>query len=52
MKAKLEVNSMKTSQKYIDAEAAQQSIKFNKEMLRTLNERALSRAYQLDRFRA
>ena len=52
MKTKLEVNSIKLAQKYIDAEVVQQSILFNKEMLRTLNERALSRAFQLDRSRA
>jgi len=52
MKAKLEVDSIKLTQKYIDNEMAQQCIQFNKKMLKKLNERALSRAFQLDRARA
>jgi len=51
MKTKLVINSIKTNQKYIDAEIVQQSIRFNKEMLKTLNEKALNRAFQLDRSR-
>lgn len=51
MKAKLEVNAIKLAQKYMDTEVAQQCMQFNKEMLRKLNEKALSRAFQLDRSR-
>lgn len=52
MKTKLEVNSIKLTQKYIDTEVAQQCIQFNKKMLRELNEIALNRAFQLDKYRA
>ncbi|NQZ22960.1 MAG: hypothetical protein HRT53_13005 [Colwellia sp.] len=51
MKANLEVNAIKLAQKYMDTEVAQQCMKFNKEMLRKLNEQALNRAFQLDRSR-
>jgi len=51
METKLEVNVIKLTQKYIDNEIAQQSIQFNKKILKKLNERALNRAFQLDRFR-
>jgi len=51
MKAKLEVNAIKLAQKYMDTEVAQQCIHFNKDMLRKLNEKALNRAFQLDRAR-
>lgn len=51
MQAKLEVNSIKLAQKYMDTEVTQQCIQFNKEMLRKLNEKALNRAFQLDRSR-
>ncbi|MCO4798697.1 MAG: hypothetical protein KC484_05760 [Colwelliaceae bacterium] len=47
-KLKVEVNSIKLTQKEIDNEVAQHFNQFNKEMLRTLNERALDRAFQLD----
>lgn len=49
METKIKVNSIKLSQKYIDAELALQANLFNKSMLRKLSERALSRAYQLDK---
>lgn len=52
MKAKLEVNSIKLTQKYIDAEVAHQGMQFNKRVMRKLNEKALNRAFQLDRSRA
>jgi len=52
MKAKLELHSIKLTPKYIENELAQQSIQFNKDMLRKLSERALNRAFQLDRSRA
>ncbi|MFT5759437.1 MAG: hypothetical protein ACI9LM_004199 [Alteromonadaceae bacterium] len=51
METKSEVNPINLTQKYIDNEVAQQYIQFNKEVLRKLNERALSRAFQLDRSR-
>jgi hypothetical protein len=51
MEAKLDVNSNKLIPKFIDNEIVQQSVQFNKEMLRKLNERALNRAFQLDRNR-
>jgi hypothetical protein len=51
MQGNLEVNSIKSNQKYMDTEVTQQCIQFNKEMLRKLNEKALNRAFQLDRTR-
>lgn len=48
METKIEVNVIKLAPKYIENEVAQQSIQFNKNMLRVLNEQALNRAYQLD----
>jgi hypothetical protein len=47
----IEIDSIKSTQKYIDNEIAQQSIQSNKEMLKKLSERALNRAFQLDRAR-
>jgi hypothetical protein len=47
MKAKLEVNSIKLSQKYIDNELVQQSSFTHKKMQQKINEKALSKAFQL-----
>jgi len=47
MEAQLEVNLIKSTQKHIDTELAQQFVEFNKEMVRKLNERALDKAFQL-----
>jgi hypothetical protein len=51
MDAKLEVKLIDLTQKYIDNEVAQQSIQFNREILKNLNERALNRAFKLDQSR-
>ena len=51
MKDKLETNSIQLTQKYINSEVAKQCIQFNKKMLTKLNDRALNRAFQLDRIR-
>jgi hypothetical protein len=51
METKLDVNSIKLTSKYIDNEVAHQSMKFNKDILRKLSERALNRAFELDRDR-
>ena len=47
MKTKLEVNSIKLSQKHIDNELVQQSIFLHKRMQEKINEKALSKAFQL-----
>jgi len=52
MEAKLTVNAIKSNQKHIDNELAQQFVQFNKEMMRKLNERALDKAFQLDTSRS
>lgn len=44
---KLTVNAIKLTQEQIDSEVAQHFNQFNKQMLRTLNERALDKAFQL-----
>lgn len=52
MEAKLQTHSIKLSQKQIDTEVAQHFNPSPKDMLRMLNEKALDKAFQLDRARA
>jgi hypothetical protein len=47
----LKMHAIKLTQKQIDSEVAQQFNPSYKDMLRTLNEKALDRAFQLDRAR-
>ncbi|MBA6233619.1 MULTISPECIES: hypothetical protein [unclassified Colwellia] len=51
METKLDVNSIKLTSKYINNAVADQSIQFNKNLLRKLSEKALNRAFELDRAR-
>lgn len=51
-KLALKTHSIKLSQKQIDTEVAQHFNPTHKDMLRMLNEKALERAFQLDRARA
>jgi hypothetical protein len=48
----LKSHSIKLTQKQIDSEVAQHFNTSNKDILRMLNEKALDRAFQLDRARA
>ncbi|MDG1752916.1 MAG: hypothetical protein P8I03_14860 [Thalassotalea sp.] len=48
----LKTHIIKLTQKQIDSEVAQHFNPSNRDMLRMLNEKALDRAFQLDRARA
>lgn len=52
MEVKLVVTSAQLNQKHIDNELFQQRAQFNKNMLQKLNEKALDRAFQLERHSA